>query len=934
MSVPQFPVKTKNSFGMHWIALQCADIQNKEWLYTQMAQMRSWGCNWLKLITTPGGDEGWQFKPLGCTEWAFKAALESGIQPTLRIYAATSPPYDTPERRVMLRRFVDIAKSVIEKNPDAYQDCDYLFACEPANEIDVETETSGAKPTAIQAATGFVRFANFAKSIGVYPLIPSVGYGGPGENYLAAYHDIGEGHILDDCGIAAHPYAGAFPITPLWPYHPILLDGTPVTQEEWDSYHPWCWDIGTANPRHRELVNQWREDDANLRAHLTTMDQLYSVYNYGWFTIEWLKWRAQQLGHTNLDIWLTENGLHVGAMYGTLPRIDPKLHAERTLEQLDYANHDPQIRCTAEWILCNMLCSGNTPNWEDQAWHSHWVDPSIVTLPWAEQIIEPKWLPIKNILELNPIGESTVNKIGMHMQDGNDEALLTAIAQIKAPVNKTMNLSVDWCMRIKQASPTSLLVGRAYVDNQYRYKTDPAGLIQEMLDKYSPAIAYLDVIEVTNEAVNNLSTAEDVAAFDTFQAMFAEAAWERWQDINIGLFCLPTGNFGWPGEWKIADFPKSLALPRDKVYFCFHEYSWYTWDWESPARCLRYRTLMDGIVGNAIITECGMTHAVVQDEKDIGWQTGIDRNVYITGMKWYNDELAKDDYIIGATVFNCGPSSGWDTFESRAEVLEMYGMIGPEETEGPEEEEQVTEIINDAESYGVTIIPAEVEVGDKYWKAIKVHHLTPEENNGQLHIFLDVLKENGTRYYGANVQGWWGAANNEQVIATVDKPPNEPGTNIVLSNIRQVTSVACLADGYDSDVVAGMHTNHPDEGPVTGWGHSGNAVGHHSFLVEFMLVTKTAEEETEEPTEPGPEESRDEFIRRMAWDRLYPQGIERNPDAAFQKYAVMHLWYAPTTKEFRAIYDDVIYAVQGFVDGIMACVEGDWENIFLLDWNA
>lgn len=374
---------------------------------------------------------------------------------------------------------------------------------------------------------------------------------------------------------------------------------------------------------------------------------------------------------------------------------------------------------------------------------------------------------------------------------------------------------------------------------------------------------------------------------------------------------------------------------------------------------MKFRTLLDDAGFNHVpimTTEGGPVHTDLWDgryprvvpklfiemlEQELAWMADKDWYYCLCPWLWANNSAGGTGGWGDCQWYH--PGHPWADSDGFMPVVKWLisrpisddgNTTEPEETEEPEEEEQVTEIINDAESYGVTIIPAEVEVGDKYWKAIKVHHLTPEENNGQLHIFLDVLKENGTRYYGANVQGWWGAANNEQVIATVDKPPNEPGTNIVLSNIRQVTSVACLADGYDSDVVAGMHTNHPDEGPVTGWGHSGNAVGHHSFLVEFMLVTKTAEEETEEPTEPGPEESRDEFIRRMAWDRLYPQGIERNPDAAFQKYAVMHLWYAPTTKEFRAIYDDVIYAVQGFVDGIMACVEGDWENIFLLDWNA
>lgn len=264
-----------------------------------------------------------------------------------------------------------------------------------------------------------------------------------------------------------------------------------------------------------------------------------------------------------------------------------------------------------------------------------------------------------------------MTKLGMHVQIGA-ESLLPILAEIRAPMNKTMDLDPSWVQRMRTASPESLLVGRAHVGHQDRYKTDPGGLIAEMLERYAPAVHWLNVIEVTNEVPHTHMSATDRAAFDAFQVAFAEAAWTRWPDIQIGLFQVPTGNLAWAGEPTLLDFPRSLALPKDKVYICLHEYSWYTWDWEAPARCLRYRTQMRGLSGyRVLITECGLTQAVLEHHPDIGWRSGVPRETFIAGAVWYDSELQQDDYIVGAALFTCGPSYGWDTFEAAEELREV-----------------------------------------------------------------------------------------------------------------------------------------------------------------------------------------------------------------------------------------------------------------------
>ena len=146
---------------------------------------------------------------------------------------------------------------------------------------------------------------------------------------------------------------------------------------------------------------------------------------------------------------------------------------------------------------------------------------------------------------------------------------------------------------------------------------------------------------------------------------------------------------------------------------------------------------------------------------------------------------------------------------------------------------------NDATAYGVAVEEAPVEVGSDgrsetclYWQAVRVHHLTPEENGGRHHIFLDILDEAGQRLYGAQARVTWEGG--EQVV-TVDKPLNEPGSNCPMWKYQVCALQALGLPGQPlpSDRVINLHTGHPDEAP-------GNTLFHHSFLVVFRRTTKEA----------------------------------------------------------------------------------------------
>jgi len=145
----------------------------------------------------------------------------------------------------------------------------------------------------------------------------------------------------------------------------------------------------------------------------------------------------------------------------------------------------------------------------------------------------------------------------------------------------------------------------------------------------------------------------------------------------------------------------------------------------------------------------------------------------------------------------------------------------------------------DIANYGASIERANVPPGTAYWKVVKAYHLTGAENGGNHNIYADVLRADGTRWYGAQVRQLWPGGD---ALAVVEKPPEEPGTNVPMwiSGVYGIEAV-----GMPSDRVVGLHTKHPDE-------ESGNTTGHHSFMVVFQETVATGGAPPAPPPGPAP----------------------------------------------------------------------------------
>ena len=139
----------------------------------------------------------------------------------------------------------------------------------------------------------------------------------------------------------------------------------------------------------------------------------------------------------------------------------------------------------------------------------------------------------------------------------------------------------------------------------------------------------------------------------------------------------------------------------------------------------------------------------------------------------------------------------------------------------------MTKIMNDAETYGVEIIPAAVEAGHYYWQVASVHHLTPAENNGRHHILLNAINDANERMTGEMFSISWDGGS-DTVIIDADAP--EAAANYPMWK-WQICCVEGL--GAPSDQVVNLRTDHPDEAP-------GNSLFHHSFAITFRYTQATA----------------------------------------------------------------------------------------------
>jgi len=308
-----------------------------------------------------------------------------------------------------------------------------------------------------------------------------------------------------------------------------------------------------------------------------------------------------------------------------------------------------------------------------------------------------------------PASYTRPSKLGLVVQRFSSPQIMDVIRVGRPKVIKIID-DLGSAGVVKEQSPDTLIVGRVSVDYDFdsiRAKGNRSAdrhaesFIAKNLDKYKshPSVDYW---EGYNEPM--ISSAELMADYAAFEAERVK------QMAALGYKC-SIGNFstGAPSLELWADFLPALEAAQEYGgCLSLHEYSaptmqfgfgryqldpagdagdvgWYT---------VRYRQvyrhhLPADLHVPLIITECGIDGLIEPrpGPAGAGWRDYVkywrQNNIapdgvtgYLDQLTWYDEELQKDDYVVGATIYAAGADS-YDVLGDMADKLAWYWSAHP-----------------------------------------------------------------------------------------------------------------------------------------------------------------------------------------------------------------------------------------------------------------
>lgn len=314
-----------------------------------------------------------------------------------------------------------------------------------------------------------------------------------------------------------------------------------------------------------------------------------------------------------------------------------------------------------------------------------------------------------------PFPPGNASKLGVFVGYKHPQ-LFDLLATGNVAVVKTMELDPTFLAEIKQASPQTFVVARLpqLEENLDWLRVRPEALAQDFVNRILPLAAdprrypYVDAWEAYNEPV--VINAEAMQRLAIFEA-------ERTRRLAAYGIRSCVGNFP-AGHPRLELWPHFFpALEAIKAYggvLGLHEYSApYMWFGFGPYQLrpgddegdegwltLRYRKAYRrffepaGLVVPLVMTETGIDGAVQPrpGPKGQGWKdfipfwyqqgriTTTPEGFYVEQLAWYDSELQRDPYVIGAAIYALVVHGNWGSFEivgRCAEILRQYLAVHP-----------------------------------------------------------------------------------------------------------------------------------------------------------------------------------------------------------------------------------------------------------------
>lgn len=279
-----------------------------------------------------------------------------------------------------------------------------------------------------------------------------------------------------------------------------------------------------------------------------------------------------------------------------------------------------------------------------------------------------------------------------------------AIAQWKPPLVVILDHSDVW-HQVKAESPHTIFVGRLVQEQRLEPNFNEPSLnpIQAAQDHCARVLPWAERMGNTysfwqgvNEPV--IATAEAMGRLAEFEAERARVMDRHGFRVVVGSFSV--GNPHLP-YWR--EFLPALEAARQyRGALALHEYAWPALDHEWPWYLLRHRKVYEGEPAHGwegfpqhlktlplLITECGLDGLIERIDPPRGWQVlyGHDPDRYLRQLAWYDAELLKDSYVVGAALYCLAtPDPRWKTYDHWPELTRrlvelatpVYRLAGPQ----------------------------------------------------------------------------------------------------------------------------------------------------------------------------------------------------------------------------------------------------------------
>jgi len=319
--------------GIHWsMSSYWASQGQQDWGFWA-EQVQAMGIKWAKIIDD-GGGSGLQLA---------NRLVDLGIMVVVRFYWPQQNPGNIGSRGMdAMREYIKRGVVYAEINNETDLDLEWKSYHKPDNWLDI-------------VITNFIHDAYPILEAGGHVAVPAFGVGCLRNPYEAIV-ERGCKDILDGGAFGAvHNYALARPLE--YPNDPVNLEGTPITQEEWEEAGGmWAWEMGVNAVN--EARQKFKNPDATILTDATCFRSFEQVNHYV----------VQACGHS-IPLLSTEGGYNVGQRGGTTfgddpryPKPTPQRTSELSLRMFKYMQGEelvlgkkvpPYFFAAMPWLIAN-----------------------------------------------------------------------------------------------------------------------------------------------------------------------------------------------------------------------------------------------------------------------------------------------------------------------------------------------------------------------------------------------------------------------------------------------------------------------------------------------------------------------------------------------------------------------------------------------------